>query len=139
MFDAIVGGIVAPILKIIDKVVPDRAQAQAIKLEFLKTENQQALDEAKMELSAILAEEQSADPWTSRARPTFLYVIYFVILMCMVGGIIGIWFPQQMHQAADNTNALLRAIPDSLWNLFGIGYLGYTGARSVDKWKANAK
>jgi hypothetical protein len=139
MLDDVISAIVAPILKIIDKVIPDPAEAQRIKLEFLKEENQNALDEAKTQISTILAEEQSADPWTSRARPTFLYVIYFVILSCMAGGIIGIWFPAQMHQAADNINALLRAIPDQLWSLFGVGYLGYTGARSLDKWKAGVK
>jgi hypothetical protein len=30
--------------------------------------------------------------------------------------------------------SLLMAIPESLWWLFGAGYLGYTGARSLDKW-----
>ncbi len=139
MLDTIVSGIVSPILKIIDKVIPDPAERDRIKLELMKTENQQMLDEAKTQLSAILAEEQSADPWTSRARPSFLYIMYLVILFCMTGGIIGIWFPAAMHQAADNINALLRAIPDSLWSLFGIGYLGYTGARSLDKWKSGVK
>lgn len=139
MLDSIVGGIVAPILKIIDKVVPDQAERQRIKLELIKDENQQVLEEAKIQLSAILAEAQSADPWTSRARPSFLYVIYGVILLCIVGGIIGIWFPAEMGRAAQNINALLRAIPDELWNLFGVGYLGYTGARSLDKWKAGVK
>ena len=33
----------------------------------------------------------SADPWTSRARPTFLYLIYLVILLCVVGAVIGMW------------------------------------------------
>ncbi len=26
-------------------------------------------------------------------------------------------------------------MPESLWWLFGAGYLGYTGARSFDKWR----
>lgn len=139
MLNEIVGGIVSPILRIIDKVVPDQAERDRIKLEFLKLENQNLLEQTRLELSAILAEEQSGDPWTSRARPTFLYVIYFVILSCMFGGIVGIWFPESMNQAAVNINALLRAIPDPLWSLFGVGYLGYTGARSVEKWKMNTK
>jgi hypothetical protein len=86
-------------------------------------------------LSAILAEANSADPWTSRARPTFLYVIYGVIMLCVLGSIIGIWWPQQVFQAAENLNKLLGAVPESLWWLFGAGYLGYTGARSFDKWR----
>lgn len=139
MLDSIVGGIVAPILKIIDKAVPDPAERQRIKLELFKEENQQMLEEARVQLSAILAEAQSTDPWTSRARPSFLYVIYGVILLCIVGGIIGIWYPDEMTRAAQNVNAMLRAIPDELWNLFGVGYLGYTGARSIEKWKAGVK
>ena len=62
--------------------------------------------------------------------------MYGVILLTIVGGIIGIWFPDQVTTAAQNIANLLAAIPESLWWLFGTGYLGYTGARSVDKWKA---
>ena len=55
--------------------------------------------------------------------------------MCVFGGIIGIWWPDHVTQAAMNINDLLAAIPESLWALFGAGYLGYTGARSYDKGK----
>ncbi|VFT12062.1 Protein of uncharacterised function (DUF3154) [Pseudomonas aeruginosa] len=82
-----------------------------------------------MSLSAILAEANSADPWTSRARPTFLYVIYGVILLSVIGSIIGIWWPAEVFQAAENLSKLLNAVPESLWWLFGAGYLGYTGAK----------
>ena len=37
--------------------------------------------------------------------------------------------------APENLNKLLGAVPESLWWLFGVGYLGYTGARSFDKWR----
>lgn len=40
-----------------------------------------------------------------------------------------------MATAASNLANLLQAIPESLWWLFGAGYLGYTGARSMDKWR----
>ena len=50
-----------------------------------------------------------------------------------MGGIIGIWWPDQVAMAAVNIKDLLAAIPDSLWALFGAGYLGYSGARSYDK------
>jgi len=93
------------------------------------------LQEMQTSLSAIMAEASSADPWTSRARPTFLYVMYGVILLCVLGAIIGIWWPAHVFQAAENLGKLLNAIPESLWWLFGAGYLGYTGARSVDKWR----
>lgn len=42
-------------------------------------------------------------------------------------------------QAVENLNKLLGAVPESLWWLFGAGYLGYTGARSFDKWRGPAR
>ena len=78
----------------------------------------------------------SADPRTSRARPTFLYLIYLVILLCVVGAVIGIWWPDHVATAASNLTNLLMSIPESLWWLFGARYLGYTGARSMDKWRS---
>lgn len=124
---------------LIDKIIPDPKARDEAKLKLMQAEGQQALAEIQASLSAILAEAQSADPWTSRARPSFLYLIYLVILLCVGGGIIGIWYPAEMKQAAENMRALLLAVPESLWTLFGIGYLGYTGARSFDKVKGAGK
>lgn len=62
--------------------------------------------------------------------------IYVVILLCVAGAVIGIWWPDHVATAASNLTNLLQAIPESLWWLFGAGYLGYTGSRSFDKWKA---
>ena len=47
--------------------------------------------------------------------------------------ILSIWWPEQVFQASKNLSSLLGAIPESLWWLFGAGYLGYTGARTFDK------
>jgi len=121
--------------RLIDRLLPDPAEREKAKLALLQAEGQLALQEMQTSLSVILAEANSADPWTSRARPTFLYLIYCVILLCVLGSIIGIWWPEHTFQAAENLNRLLNAIPESLWWLFGAGYLGYTGARSVDKWR----
>ncbi len=131
MFEAIV-----PFLfKVIDRILPDESARQAAKLELVKTEHQQALNDIQASLSVVLAEANSKDVWTSRSRPLFLYVMYAVIVLCFVGGIIGIWYPDQTAQAATNINALFRALPQDLYALFGMGYLGYTGARSFDKWR----
>ncbi len=121
--------------KLIDRLIPDPAQREQAKLALFQAEGQQALQEMQVSLSAILAEANSADPWTSRARPIFLYVIYGVILLSVIGSIIGIWWPAEVFQAAENLSKLLNAVPESLWWLFGAGYLGYTGARSFDKWR----
>ena len=87
----------------------------------------------EIQMSAIVAEARSEDPWTSRARPSFLYVFYLIILMCFGGGILGIWFPDEVALAATNISDLLAAIPESIITLFGAGYLGYCGSRSYDK------
>lgn len=122
-------------LKIIEKVIPDKDAREKAKLELLKEENRSTLEEVKTDLSAIVAEANSSDKWTSRARPSFLYLMYFCILLCFFGAIIGIWFPTHVETAAYNLQNLLLAIPESLWWLFGAGYLGYTGGRTFDKWK----
>lgn len=126
-------------LRILDKVIQDPAQRDSAKLELLKQQQAGALDELKISMSAILGEAQSSDPWTSRARPTFLYLMYAIIVLAFAGGIVGIWFPAHVGRAADNITRLLAAIPDSLWWLFGAGYLGYTGARSFEKWRGTAR
>ena len=42
---------------------------------------------------------------------------------------------QNKYRLASHCFQLLNAVPESLWWLFGAGYLGYTGARSFDKWR----
>jgi hypothetical protein len=125
--------------KIIDRAIPDPAQAAAAKLEILKEENQQALRQVQGDLSAILAEAQSADRWTSRARPSFLYVIYLMILMAIPMGALYAVQPAAAGAVAAGSKAWLAALPDGLWQLFGLGYLGYTGGRTFEKWKGVTK
>ena len=95
------------------------------------------LKELETRMSAILAEAKSADPWTSRARPSFLYVIYLMILMAIPIGILSAFNPAMAIQIASGMRAWLASIPDALWATFGIGYTGYTVARSAwDKKRA---
>jgi len=136
---SIASGVAAPLFNLIDNLfTSDKERAEA-KMKLVQLEQSGQLDELKVSLSAILAEAQSDDPWTSRARPTFLYLIYLVISLSFAGGIIGIWWPDHVATAATNITNLLAAIPESLWWLFGAGYLGYTGSRSFDKWKKTGR
>lgn len=127
-------GILGPILgklggELIDNLFETEEEKANAKSKLVNLD----LKRYEIQMSAIVAEAQSKDGWTSRARPSFLYVMYAVIILCFVGGIIGIWFPEDVAMAAVNIRDLLTAIPDSLWALFGAGYLGYSGARSYDK------
>lgn len=129
----LVSGLAEPVTGLIDDLFTSDEEREKAKRLLESERGQRALKNMELQLSAIMAEAESDDPWTSRARPTFLYLIYLVILMCVVGGIVGIWWPTEVTIAASNIRDLLNAIPESLWWLFGTGYLGYTGARSLDK------
>jgi len=86
-------------------------------------------------LSVMVAEASSADPWTSRARPAFLYVVYIFILAAFPMGLVFAYNPDRAVLIVEGVNAWLASIPENMWYLFGAGYLGYTGARSYDKSK----
>lgn len=102
-----------------------------------KLQDQVALEIEQTSMN-IRAEAQSADKWTSRARPTFLYVMYTIILMAIPMGILSVFRPVEAKQIAEGFGMWLAAIPDELYWLFAAGYLGYTGARSVQEWRKNA-
>lgn len=123
------------VLKIIDKIIPDKAEAEKAKLAFYQAQQQGELEEIKTALSAIIAEAQSTDQWTSRARPSFLYVVYALILASLPMAVVYVYSPETAQGLVDGFHKWLDAIPDKYIDLFGIGYLGYTGARSFDKWK----
>ena len=118
---------------IIDKVVPDKAEANRQKTEMARMAMDGELNGLRIHMSAILAEAQSADPLTSRARPTFLYVIYILILTAIPMGVLSVFYPGAADQIADGFGAWLTAIPRELYVLFGAGYLGYSHYRSGDK------
>lgn len=123
---------------IIAKVWPDPvAQAEAqLKLSSLAQSGE--LKELELRMGAIVAESQSADPWTSRARPSFLYVMYIVILLSIPVGMVSVFWPDAAMRFANGMTAFLAAVPDALWGLFGAGYLGYAGARTIEKVKRAA-
>jgi Holin of 3TMs, for gene-transfer release len=97
------------------------------------------MDAITTQMTAIVAEAQSTDPWTSRARPSFLYVMYTIILWAIPMGLIAAVRPDMAKGIADGMNAYLAGIPEPMWALFGTGYLGYTAARSWGKAKGVEK
>jgi Holin of 3TMs, for gene-transfer release len=123
----------APIAGLIDKIIPDPRARDAAKLELLRMQGSQEMETLRTQLSAIVAEAESTDPWTSRARPSFLYVMYTMILWSIPMGLIAAVRPEMARNVAAGMTAYLSAIPESMWALFGTGYLGYTAARSWGK------
>lgn len=125
--------------KLIDKLFPnpeDRAKAQ---LELLRLQQSGELEQVKVQLSAILAEAQSADPYTSRARPSFLYVVYVLLLWSIPMGVLTVFNPESAAAFTVGFKGWLAAIPDSMLTLFGTVMLGYSAGRSWEKVKGAAK
>ena len=131
ILDAVIG----PLASIIDKVIPDKAARERAKLELLQLEGTQELELVRARLSAIVAEAESADPWTSRARPSFLYVMYVLLLWALPMGLLSALWPATARDVAAGMNAYLNGLPEPLYALFGTGYLGYTAARQWGKIK----
>ena len=131
----VVESLIGPIASIIDKIIPDKEARQRAKIELIKLESSHELEAVKAQLSAIVAEAGSPDPWTSRARPSFLYVMYALLLWAIPMGLIAAARPETAKGIADGMNAYLAGIPESLYALFGTGYLGYTAARAWGKAK----
>lgn len=132
---AIVESLIGPLASIIDKLIPDKDARAKAKLELIELQGTQELQAIETRLAAILAEARSPDPWTSRARPSFLYVIYAMILWAIPMGILAAFNAGTAQDIARGMNAYLNGLPEPLYALFGTGYLGYTAARQWGKLK----
>jgi len=104
-------------------------------LELIALEGTQEMRMIEAQLQAIVAEANSADPWTSRARPSFLYVMYILLLAALPMGVLSAFHSLAARDIAAGMNAYLAGLPEPLYALFGTGYLGYTAARQWGKVK----
>ncbi|MEC9066150.1 MAG: holin family protein [Pseudomonadota bacterium] len=127
--------LIVPLSTIIDKVIPDKDARARAKLELLRLEGTQELRQIEARLSAIVAEANARDPWTSRARPSFLYVMYVLLLFALPMGVLSAFDPAAARNIGSGITAYLRGLPEELYMLFGTGYLGYTAARQWGKAK----
>ena len=87
---------------------------------------QESIDnEISQASETIRADAQNGDKYTSRARPTFLYLMYVVLawnyILLPVIQYVGKQPPAPIN------------LPPQLFWLFGSGYLGYVGGRSWEK------
>ena len=132
---SIIEGIIGPVAKLLDKIIPDPEARDRAKLELIKAQGSQEMQAVEAQMSAIIAEANSNDPWTSRARPSFLYVMYALLLWSIPMGLIAAANPGMAEGIARGMTAYLRGLPEELYALFGTGYLGYTAARAWGKAK----
>lgn len=133
----VLAGPIADLAKtLIGRVFPDPADAAKAQMELLNMQQTGELQSMQIQMSAILAEAQSSDPWTSRARPAFLYLFYIIMFVTVVlTPIIGIFFPAQMELYFTNVGRGFAAIPGEVWAAFTTGYLGYGTLRTFEKAK----
>ena len=131
--------IVGPVSKLLDKIIPDPQARDKAKLELLKLQGDQEMANITAQMQAIVAEANSSDPWTSRARPSFLYAMYALILWAIPMGLIAAADPVMAKGIGEGMTAYLRGIPEELYALFGTGYLGYTAARAWGKAKGSER
>lgn len=131
------GGIVTEIGKIgitlIDELFETEEEKANARATLMKLEQEGKFKEMELQIAAILAEAKSSDPWTSRARPSFLYVMYLIILAGIPMGVLFAFNPTVANDVTSGFKDWLASIPEPLYILFGTGYLGYTGARTWDK------
>jgi hypothetical protein len=102
-------------------------QQAAQALENQRDQIEAARDEALAEIQGqnIRAETESTDSYVRRARPTFLYVMILGIA-CSI-----IVFP--LLNLVVHKGLEVMEIPDAYLELFGVAFLGYTGARTWEK------
>ena len=115
-----------------EPISADKAAELALKVQELET----SIETSR--LNVMIAEASSADKWTSRARPGFLYLFYLVVVvLALVAPLAGIFYPLQMSQFYLNVKAGFEAVPEAMWWTFTTGYLGYVGARQYGKIKGS--
>ena len=121
----------------------ERAKAKArlkeIENATLEQAQRHAETMAQMRAENIQTEAASEDPWTSRARPTFMYVMYLVIITnTLLAPTVGVFFPEHMGIYFTHIGDGFGAIPAEVWATFTAGYLGYSYVRTREKEKGVA-
>jgi len=104
-----------------------QVQQAAQALEAQRDEIEAARDEAMAQIQGqnVRAETQSEDAYVRRARPTFLYVMILGIAFSIIV------FP--ILNLVTHQGLQMVAIPEAYLELFGVAFLGYTGARTWEK------
>lgn len=126
-----VGGLASLAQTIIEKFVPDPA-AKAAALQKLQDNQIEVLrmqDELEMKLNEtagqnIRADAMSGDKFTERARPTFMYIVEFILGFNFIGIPIAEMFGSKVAPLV---------LPADLLTLFGVCVTGYVFTRTVDK------
>ncbi len=83
------------------------------------------LDDAKDLRRQITTEIQSQDAYVRRARPTFNYIFYIIIVINYI------FIP--IYQMFTGNPLKPIDLPTEMWTVFGVGFIGYGYLRTVEK------
>lgn len=116
-----------------DRFIPDTNKRKEAKeaLDHLTVSGDLEFRTKGQEIAAH--EAKSDDKWTSRARPSFLYILYFYLLLAPVFGLFFMIDPVRAGNAVKGMELFLAAIPDQMWQVLWICFGVYGVARSTDK------
>jgi len=123
----------------INKIWPNPTDEAAAQATIIKANADAALATLAQQMSVMLAEANSTDKWTSRARPSFLYVMYILMLGSLPMAVLYAFDPKHAELIAVGLQKWLAAIPDTMWQMFGLCFLGYSASRTFEKVKGVAK
>ena len=126
-------GIAKLLMPLLDKVLPDQQKKQEAKIALVEMEQNGEFREQENAMRMIVAEAQSEDKWTSRARPSFLYVVYILLLSSIPFSVLFAFNPEAAKDVVEGFKMWLAAIPDELYTTMTVGYLGYTVSREYGK------
>ena len=119
--------------RLIEKLIPDPAAKAQAQLDLLKLQQDGQFKELEARMSAIVTEASSPDPYTSRARPSFMYVFYILLLSSIPMGLMYAFNPDVAARIIEGFKLWLSSIPSELYELFGYGYVGYALVRTAEK------
>ncbi|MDP2432909.1 MAG: 3TM-type holin [Pseudomonadota bacterium] len=134
MIPALIPAIAGLISKVIDRAVPDQAEAAKLRGVMLETLHSEGMAELEAQSKIILAEAQG-ESWLQRNwRPVLMLVIVAIIA--------------NNYLIAPYVNAIFGAgsvptleLPERLWDLMTLGVGGYVAGRSAEKlmqtWKGS--
>lgn len=100
------------------------AKASALAIQ-LKSTTDAFMDKFKAQTAIMLAEASSQDKWTSRARTSFLYVMYMLILTSIPFSVLFAFRPDIAKDVVEGFHSWLAALPDDFMSTFKTVMFGY--------------
>jgi hypothetical protein len=121
------------ISSIVDAAFPTTEAKASAEAKLLQAQADAYVNTLRAQQAVMLAEASSQDPWTSRARPSFLWVVYLLLLWSLPMSFVFAFSPETATKIVAGFGQWMSAIPNSITNLFETVMLGYTAGRTLEK------